>query len=155
MNPDLLSQLRDIHSAPPPSWWPPAPGWWVLALLLLALLSWAVLRALAFLQRRRRRRRMLAWIDGLNASVDPQTDPGAYLATLNQVFKRVAIRAFPGRRCESMSGDEWSRFVAANLGKGVDDTALRVLARGPYDPAPRFDPGIVSDAARRWIRQYG
>ena len=55
MNPDLLSQLRDIHAAPAVPWWPPAPGWWLLALLLLVLL--ACLGRLLFARYRVRQRR--------------------------------------------------------------------------------------------------
>ena len=155
MNPDLLSQLRDIHSPPPPSWWPPAPGWWLLAIFILALLTWAGLRAWAVLQRRHRRRRMLAWIDNLESSIDPRVAPGTYLANLNQVFKRVAIRAFPEAHCEIMSGKAWSEFVRARLGQDVDGEQLDALASGPYAPEPGFDAAAISDAARRWIKQYG
>ena len=75
MNPDLLSQLRDIHSAAPVSWWPPAPGWWVLGLLLLVLLAWLGRRVVAHYRVHQRRRQMLGWIDHLNTNVDPQTNP--------------------------------------------------------------------------------
>ena len=77
MNPDLLSQLRDIHTAAPVPWWPPAPGWWILGLLLLVLLVWLGRRILARYRVYQRRRQMLGWVDHLNANIDPQRDPQA------------------------------------------------------------------------------
>lgn len=155
MNPDLLSQLRDIHGAPPAPWWPPAPGWWLLAALALLLLAWAGRRSLAYYRIRRRRRQMLGWVEHLNANTDPQRDPQAYLATLNRIFKLVALRAFPGQRCASMAGPEWVEFLNEKLKQPGHAKALRALASGPYDPAPRFEAEILSDLARQWIRKHG
>ncbi len=98
---------------------------------------------------------MLAWIDQLTTSTDPHNDPGSYLATLNRVFKLVAIRAFPGQHCELMSGCQWSQFVNDRIHKTGAGDILSVLASGPYDPAPKFDPDGISKLARAWIRQYG
>jgi hypothetical protein len=155
MNPDLLSQLRDIHAAAPVPWWPPAPGWWVLAGLVLVLLGWLGRRALARYRVHQRRQQMLGWIDHLNVNIDPRRDPQAYLSTLNRIFKLVALRAFPDQHCASMNGQEWSDFLIEKMQKTPSAELLGVLASGPYDPAPGFDPEQMSKLAGYWIRRYG
>jgi len=155
MNPDLLSQLRDIHGAAPVSWWPPAPGWWLLALLVLLLLAWLVRRMMLRLRIRRRRKQMLAWIDHLNTHVDPRRDPQTYLATLNRIFKLVALRAFPERQCASLNGQAWTDFLLEKMHKSPSAESLMVLASGPYDPSPVFDAEKLSNLTRSWIRRYG
>ena len=155
MNPDLLSQLRDIHTAAPVGWWPPAPGWWVLALLLLVLLGWLGRRVLARYRVHQRRKQMLGWVDHLNANIDPQRDPQAYLSTLNRIFKLVALRAFPDQHCAVLSGQEWVDFLIEKTKKTESAETLGVLATGPYDPAPKFNPDQLSELSRYWIRQHG
>jgi hypothetical protein len=155
MNPDLLSQLRDIHTAPPVPWWPPAPGWWVLAFLLMVLLVWIGRRLLASYRVRQRRKQMLAWVDHLNATIDPQLQPQAYLATLNRIFKLVALRAYPESHCAALAGSDWVDFLTEKMNKSPLADSLNVLESGPYDPAPRFDPEVMSELTRYWIKQHG
>lgn len=155
MNPDLLSQLRDIHAAAAVSWWPPAPGWWVLALLVLVLIGWLSKRVLARYRVKQRRKQMLGWIDHLNANIDPRHDPQGYLSTLNRIFKLVALRAFPGEQCAALNGQVWSGFLIEKMKNSPSAEALKVLASGPYDPAPRFDPEQLSELTRDWIRENG
>jgi hypothetical protein len=155
MNPDLLSQLRDIHGAPPLPWWPPAPGWWVLAFLAMLLLFWIGRRLLARLRVHRRREQMLGWVDHLNATTDPERQPHAYLSTLNRIFKLVALRAFPDKQCAVMAGPEWVEFLTGQMTKTPSADALAVLASGPYDPAPQFDAEVMSELTRTWIKQHG
>ena len=155
MNPDLLSQLRDIHGAAPVSWWPPAPGWWILALLILVLLVWLGRRVIAGYRVSQRRRQMLGWVDHLNANVDPQRDPQAYLSTLNRIFKLVALRAFPDQHCAALNGQDWADFLLEKMKKQQASESLNVLASGPYDPAPGFDPETLSELSRYWIKKHG
>ena len=155
MNPDLLSQLRDIHGAPAAPLWPPAPGWWLLGLLLLLVFAWLGRRLLRHLDDRKRRQSMLAWIDNLNASTDPATDPQGYLSTLNRIFKLVALRAFPEHPCAMMAGPEWTNFLMERMDGEASVDALQVLAFGPYDPSPMFDPVTMSELSRAWIKRYG
>jgi len=155
MNPDLLSQLRDIHGAAPVSWWPPAPGWWLLTFLVLLLLAWLVRRMILRFRIRRRRKQMLAWVDHLNAHVDPERDPHTYLATLNRIFKLVALRAFPERQCASLNGQAWTDFLLEKMHESPSAECLLVLASGPYDPSPVFDAEKLGGLTRAWIRRYG
>ena len=155
MNPDLLSQLRDIHAAPVVPWWPPAPGWWVLALMLLVLLFWLGRRLLARIRVHQRRKQMLGWVDHLNANIDPQRDPQGYLSTLNRIFKLVALRAFPEQHCAALAGQDWADFLIANMKDSRSVESLNVLASGPYNPAPQFDADTMSELTRFWIRQHG
>jgi len=155
MNPDLLSQLRDIHAAAPVSWWPPAPGWWLLAVLVLILLTWLGRRVLARIRVHQRRKQMLGWIDHLNTTIDPQRDPQAWLSTLNRIFKLVALRAFPGQHCAALAGSDWAEFLIAKMENVQSVESLAVLASGPYDPAPDFDPATISALARVWISRHG
>lgn len=155
MNPDLLSQLRDIHSAASVPWWPPAPGWWVLAMLVLAVLVWIGKRLLKGFRNHQRRQQMLAWVDLLNISTDPRSEPQAYLATLNRIFKLIALRAFPQQSCAQLSGQDWADFLIERMTKSPSAESLNILATGPYDPAPVFDPELLSNLARNWIKQHG
>lgn len=155
MNPDLLSQLRDIHSAPQAPWWPPAPGWWLLALLLLLVVVWLGRRAIRRYRNYQRRKQMLGWVDHLNVTIDPGRDPQAYLSTLNRIFKLVALRAFPEHKCAALAGQDWVDFLAGKINHSDQPASLQVLASGPYDPAPAFDPVSMSELTRNWIRQYG
>lgn len=155
MNPDLLSQLRDIHGAPPAPWWPPAPGWWVLALLAAAGLYILLRFAARRLQERRRRLRLSRFIDALVRDVDPSSRPQEFLASLNRVFKLVALRAFPGKPCALMQGTEWVAFLGSKLPGKPAPEALAALAEGPYQPAPEFDPDALVSLARRWVKQHG
>ena len=155
MNPDLMSQLKDIHGSPVVSWWPPAPGWWVLVLLLLVILVWLGRRVLVHYRIHQRRKQMLAWVDHLNVTIDPARDPQAYLSTLNRIFKLVALRAFPGQHCAGLAGQEWVDFLIGKMEKAPSPESLKVLASGPYDPSPQFDPGQVSELTRYWIRHHG
>jgi hypothetical protein len=155
MNPDLLSQLRDIHAAADVPWWPPAPGWWILAFLVLLALIWFGGRLLARYRIRKRRKQMLAWVDHLNATIDPQRDPQGYLGTLNRIFKLVALRAFPGQHCAALTGEDWAVFLMDKMNKAPSVVSLSVLAVGPYDPAPKFDSQDMSGLARFWIKRHG
>jgi len=155
MNPDLLSQLRDIHAAPAAPWWPPAPGWWVLALLLLLALVWVGRRILVRYRNHQRRKQMLNWIEHLNSNIDPQRNPQDYLSTLNRIFKLVALRAFPDEQCAALAGQDWADFLIGKMKASQTSESLNVLASGPYDPAPQFDAQVMSELTRHWIKQHG
>lgn len=156
MNPqdNLLEGLRDIHGVPELPWWPPAPGWWLLAALLLAGLVWLARLGLKRYRAGQRRQRLLDFIDGIEAGIDPHGAPGPYLASLNRVFKIVALQAFPGAHCAQLAGQDWVGFVQDKLG-GADAAPLAALADGPYRPAAEFDAGALTGLARQWVRLYG
>jgi hypothetical protein len=155
MSPDLLAQLRDIHTSPPVPWWPPALGWWLLTVLLLLALFWFGRRGLARYRDQKRRKQMLAWVDHLNHAVDAEREPQVWLATLNRIFKLVALRAFPNEHCAQLAGQDWVEFLVRQMGDLEAVDSLAVLASGPYDPAPEFDALSLSKLARLWIRRHG
>ncbi len=158
MNPEaanLLEQLRDIHAAPDAPFWPPAPGWWVLAALLLVALFLLGRRLLAAWAIRRRRQRWLDHLETTLSTIDPETQPHDYLATVNQQLKAVAIRAFPGEGCARLEGRAWAAFLQGKLDLPEPVSELEALVDGPYQPEPSFDVTAVAQMARTWIRQYG
>jgi hypothetical protein len=151
----MLAQLRDIHAAAAPGWWPPAPGWWVVALCLLLALFYfgrlVVRRALVL----RRRRRWLRALQALETAYDPAARPRDFLASLNRLFRAVAVRAFPATDCARLHGEEWVEFLRARLPESAGADALAALARGPYEPVPEFEAASLREQARAWVRRYG
>ncbi len=151
----LLDQLQDIHAAASPGWWPPAIGWWVLALLLLLLIIGAIRLLQLKLAVRKRRREWLRALDAIGQELDPQRDAHQYLASLNRLFRAVALKAFPGAGCAGLQGEEWVMFIGSLLPENTDHSSLSALARGPYEPVPDFDVRSLAAHARTWVRLYG
>jgi len=152
---NLLSQLRDIHSAGDPGWWPPAPGWWVLFLIAAVLLAFLLKAVYRKWLARRRRQVLLTALDSINDEIDANESPHEYLASLNRLFRVVALRAFPDTPCARLQGDEWVNFIHALMPEGTPSEELAVLATGPYEPSPKFNVSGLNQLARKWVNRYG
>lgn len=142
--------LRDIHAPPTPGLWPPAPGWWVLfalGLVLLGLLAWRLLRRYRLLRRRRKILDELAALEGRGVGPD-------LAAEVSALLKRVALARFPRAQVASLTGLSWLEFLDFNGGRGrFADGPGRVLAEGPYAPAPDFNANALLALAADWIRR--
>ena len=154
-NPELLAQLRDIHTAASPGWWPPAPGWWILAAFAALGLFFAGRALVGMWKASRRRRAWLQALGDLERQWDPGTHPHEYLAALNRLFRAVALKAFPDSPCGRLQGEEWVAFLRSSLRGGGTETSLAALARGPYEPLPEFDAPALREQARTWVKLYG
>ena len=154
-NPELLSQLRDIHAAAEPGWWPPAPGWWVLAVLLIAVLTLALRFGFKKWRVQKRRKRLMAALNAIPGEFNPEENPHDYLAQLNKVFRVVALRAFSDTASARLQGEEWVSFIHSLLPDGADSGSLAALATGPYQPSPEFNADALHHLARTWIKRYG
>jgi hypothetical protein len=151
----LLDQLQDIHAAANPGWWPPAPGWWVLGLLASLLLAYGVRFLARRLAEQKRRRRLMHALKALNSEFDPRREPHEYLASLNRLFRLVALKAFPGTGCVRLQGEQWVAFIRSLLPEKAETSSLSALANGPYEPCPEFDASALEQHAKTWIRRYG
>lgn len=142
--------LRDIHLPAAPSGWPPAPGWWLLTALGLAAVSLLGRRAWRYLRRIRHRQRILAELDGLRAeSAGPEL-----IAGVSMLLKRVALSRFPRLDVAALTGADWLVFLDRTGGAGrFERGAGRVLADGPYAPAPSCDAEALLALARDWLRR--
>jgi len=142
--------LRDIHAPALPGIWPPAPGWWVLAgvgLVLLGLGLWWLYRRYRQAQRRRRILDHLADLPGRAT--------GALLAAeVSALLKRVALTRYPRTEIAALTGTPWLELLDRTGGGGRFARGPgRVLAEGPYAPAPDFDADALLALAGDWIRR--
>jgi hypothetical protein len=153
--PDLLSQLRDIHTAPAPPWWPPAPGWWVVAILLLLVLIYFSRKALQRWRLHRRRHEMLRQLDHFVSNTDAEAQPQAFLAGLNRICKAVAMQAFPDQVCAPRKGEDWRLFLQEHSAEKWPGTILAAFENGPYQPSPDFDQEKLLGFVRAWISSHG
>jgi len=118
----------------------------VFAFLLKKWLAWKSIK--------RRRHAWVEALDTLNREHDPLQQPREYLAGLNQLFRAVALKAFPGTACARLQGKEWVAFIVALMPDQNDDSLL-VLASGPYERLPHFDAVSLNESARSWVKLYG
>ncbi len=148
--PDLQQALalRDIHPPGPPPAWPPAAGWWVLLALTAAGLAALSLRGWRAWRARVRRRRILEELAGIGA----RAQGAALAAEVSALLKRVALARFDRREVAALTGSHWLAFLDHHGGRGRFAAGPgRVLAEGPYAPAPELEPQALLDLARDWI----
>jgi hypothetical protein len=118
MQPDLLQQLRDIHTPVPPHWWPPAPGWWIVAVMALAvawLLASAAWRAWQRRQPIRRARQLHAVL--AQRRRDGLLDDRAYVNACNDLLKRLLVHGLGVDAARPVADDRWLAMLDAALGE--------------------------------------
>ena len=97
---------------------------------------------------------MLA-LEALVNAHDPEQRPQEYLSAINQLFRAVALKAFPGTACGRLQGEEWVAFISALMPESGAGECLHALASGPYEAAPRFEASSLNESARAWVKLYG
>ena len=144
MQPDILSQLHDIHTPEPIGWWPLAWGWYlVIAVTLLTLLLTirALLKAYRF---RAAKRQALTWLKTIEANKD-QTAPSEQAKQVNEVLKRVALMYSQRRHIAELSGKSWADWLNAQSTKGP--------IINPEFVSLAYRPECPSDASLEYLTQ--
>jgi hypothetical protein len=161
---DPLSQLRDIHLPEPVSLWPPAPGWWFLLLVLIVGSVYLYRHAIAAMIRRRKLASVLRELDQAREAFNEQSafdnrrnQAGLeFLATTNNLLKRVAQVMYPESGSANLTGRDWLGFLdACDNSADFTEGAGTVLADGIYQRRFNADTEALYQAARLWIeRRY-
>lgn len=153
---DPLAQLRDIHAPGMIETWPPAPGWWLLAALALAILLygiyWLIQRWLA----NRYRREAMSELNELKNTWAADGDDQLFLASLQQLLKRVALTRFPRDQVAGLTGEAWVQFLDRSTGSHDFSMAAEseALIDGAYRKDANIDINALEEAARTWIEKH-
>lgn len=149
-DPGDLANLADLAVPPLPPFWPPAIGIGIAAaagVAALAVFFWRVLqryRADAYL------REALSELDAL-AVISDSDEPAA----VSSILKRVALVRYGREPVASLTGPEWTGFIARTAPRGVTTDALaahlgRTLSREGAATPPERE--LLFTQARLWLR---
>ncbi len=157
MNPELASQLRDIHGLDPVSWWPLAAGWWLvigLALVVIFLLVLLIRNLHHFPIRSWHRD---AWRQLRELKRQSDSMPVNQLATdLSELLRRIAIARIGRERAAGLTGEHWLAWLHDNDPAGFDWSLHgKPLLTLPYAPPEalrqsRHELLPLIDAALAW-----
>lgn len=152
---DPLAQLRDIHQPAMIDMWPMAPGWWILAGLFLVALLWLACLAIRKWRSNRYRREAILVLNQLLEDWQQHGDDHAYLASLQQLLKRVALTCFDREQVASLTGEAWLQFLDHSSGShdfSMGD--MEVLIDGNYRHEVTVNVTSLQGFALQWIRRH-
>ncbi len=148
---ELLSQMHDIAAPTPVGWWPLAPGWWIVAIISLILSSAAFLLWYYNKHQGSYRGSALYLLRQLNNS-----DDESYLLAINQLLKRVALRAYPRLQAHivAVHGNAWTDWLSSSCTATLPNDALSALGEHSYQANTRFDCKQLEAMATTWIKHH-
>ena len=137
MNPDLVTQLRDINGLDTIPWWPLATGWWLLAALFIVLVF-----ALISLLRNLRHYPAGSWhrdawkqLRALRQQA-PSMPVEQLAADLSELLRRIAVARLGRDRAAGLTGERWLDFLQKHDPAGFAWTRWgKPLLALPYAPS--------------------
>ena len=141
MNPELVSQLRDIHGLDTIPWWPLATGWWLLAALAVALIVMLVSLVRNLLRYPAGSWRRHAWKQLRDLKQRSGRMPVQELAgDLSELLRRIAIARLGREQAAGLSGERWLSWLQQHDPTGFDWTQRgKPLLTLPYAPEGAFE----------------
>lgn len=151
-DPGDLANLADLALPPPVSFWPPAIGIWIVATAGLAALSVFAWRALHRYRADAYLRKAIAELDALSSASG--TDEPATAAAISSILKRVALVRYGREQVASLTGADWTGFIARTAPQGASTDAIaehlgRFLSR--ESPATPPDRRLLFAQVRAWL----
>lgn len=137
MNPQILSQLRDIQELDPVSWWPPATGWWLLMLLAVLLITGLILWL-----RNLRKYPPGSWNRDAHRQLIQlkkqahQLSDNEMAGQLSALLRRIAVTRLGRIQAAGLSGDAWLEWLHEQDPQNYDwQQKGDLLLTLPYAPA--------------------
>lgn len=147
-----LDQLRDIHPPPGMAFWQLLGDNWPLIGLALAGLGWWMLRRNSVRSSVAGRRQALTQLREAQQRYARDGDAVHFARALEAVLRKEAIRRYPDRKVQRLTGDDWLAFL--------DDTGRmdafcrgpgRCLASLPYQRSGQIESADVVKLVARWL----
>jgi hypothetical protein len=141
VNPELVSQLRDIQGLDNIPWWPLASGWWLLAALVIALIVMLVSLIRNLLRFPAGSWRRHAWKQLRDLKQRSGRVPVQELASdLSELLRRIAIARLGREQAAGLSGERWLAWLQQHDPAGFEWTQRgKPLLTLPYAPEGRFE----------------
>lgn len=155
-----LRTMHDIITPDPVSWLPQTWGFALVATVIaMGLLVWLV-AAVTRYRRNAYRREALRQLDLAGALVRKRETRAQGLQEIVELLKRTALAAFRRERVASLTGKQFSEFLAATA-DGVDTHPLASLlddleyrADAVVFATARYDLAQTIETARHWIEVH-
>ncbi len=161
MNPELVTQLRDIHGLDTIPWWPIATGWWLFAVLVIALMFVLVSLVRNLMRYPAGSWRRYAWKE-LRTLKQRSADMTAQqiASELSELLRRIAVARLGREQAAGLSGERWLDWLQQHDPAGFDwPQRGKLLLTMPYAPAGTCQESReqllpLIDAAMAWTDRH-
>ena len=134
--------LSPVIAPDAPTWWPLAWGWW--AVIVTAI----ILIALVFFIVKRRKNNQQAKQEALSYFSNSQSPDGLSPSEAQDMVRQAALSYFPREKIAGLSGDDWLKFLDAQLAK-----PLFVAKQPQWQQALYQDAALMNDNQKKAQQQ--
>ncbi|KWT99792.1 DUF4381 family protein [Vibrio toranzoniae] len=137
-----LLDLSPVIAPDAPTWWPLAWGWWAVVITAIILI------ALVFFILKRRKNSQQAKQEALSYFGNRQPSNRLSPSEAQHILRQAALSYFPREKVASLAGDDWLKFLDAQLKK-----PLFVEKQSQWQQSLYQDPTSINDEQRKVQQQ--
>ena len=134
--------LSPVIAPDAPTWWPLAWGWWAVIITAIALI------ALVFFIVRRRKNNQQAKQEALSYFSNRQSSNRLSPSEAQRILRQAALSYFPREKVAGLAGDDWLKFLDAQLKK-----PLFVAKQSQWQQALYQDAALMNDDQKKAQQQ--
>lgn len=134
--------LSPVIAPDAPTWWPLAWGWWAVIITAIFLI------ALVFFILKRRKSNQQAKQEALSYFSNSQSQDGLSPSKAQDIVRQAALSYFPREKMAGLAGDDWLKFLDAQLKK-----PLFVEKQAQWQQALYQDVALMNDEQKKAQQQ--
>ncbi|MEZ8466554.1 DUF4381 domain-containing protein [Vibrio splendidus] len=134
--------LSPVIAPDAPTWWPLAWGWWAVIITAIFLI------ALVFFILKRRKNNQQAKQEALSYFSNSQSQDGLSPSKAQDIVRQAALSYFPREKIAGLSGDDWLKFLDAQLAK-----PLFAAKQSQWQQALYQDAALMNDEQKKAQQQ--
>ena len=125
-----------------PTWWPLAWGWWAVIVIAITLI------ALVFFIVKRRKNNQLPKQEALSYFSNRQSSNRLSPSEAQRILRQAALSYFPREKVAGLAGNDWLKFLDAQLKK-----PLFVAKQSQWQQALYQDAALMNDDQKKAQQQ--
>ena len=125
-----------------PTWWPLAWGWWAVIVIAITLIT------LVFLIVKRRKNNQIPKQEALSYFSNRQSSNRLSPSEAQRILRQAALSYFPREKVAGLAGNDWLKFLDAQLKK-----PLFVAKQSQWQQALYQDAALMNDDQKKAQQQ--